>query len=437
MEEDEVEEDARQIDGSHCMYDELQHELAFEQGLSRYKQRKYALEERRLSEHTNAIPLKYRILEAAVPLPLKALLLQQYRKLSLLGEAPAEFAKRQGWLEAVLQLPWGRLHRPTPLRTPTAQVRHLCTVQQTMDRWIHGHAEAKESILHMVSQSLVHPEGIPQIIGIQGPMGNGKTTLVRQGIAQALERPFVQISLGGIRDASMLRGHGYTYENAKWGAVAQALMEAGVSNPVLYFDELDKVSECKQGGEIISTLIHMTDSSQNAEFRDAFLEVPLDLSKVVFIFSFNDEKRLSPILLDRLHLIRTQALSVQQKVVIASQYLLPTLARNVGFADQQVELSEDGARYLVDTVSRSEEGVRELRKALESVLLRLNTLFLLGHAKRHKTRHSSIRQVLGGIQCEHAEHLVETLHFPLILTPQLLRKVLKPLPVPAHAHMYT
>lgn len=430
-------EDVPEVDGSHCMYDELQHELVFEQGLSRYKKRKYALEERRLGSHTNTIPLKYRILEAAVPLPLKALLLQQYRKLSTLGDAPAEFSKRQGWLEAVLQLPWERLHRQTPLRSPTAKVRHLCTVQQTMNRWIHGHAEAKESILHMVSQSLVHPEGIPQIIGIQGPMGNGKTTLVRQGIAQALERPFVQISLGGMRDASELRGHSFTYENAKWGAVAQALMDAGVANPVLYFDELDKVSECKQGGEIISTLIHMTDSSQNSDFRDAFLEVPLNLSKVVFIFSFNDEKRLSPILLDRLHLIRTQALTVQQKVVIASKYLLPTLAHNVGFAAEHVQLSPEGARYLVDTVSHCEEGVRQLRKSLESVLLRLNTLFLLGQAKRKKTRHSSIKQVLSGIQCDHAEHLVETLQFPLILTPQLLRKLLKPLPVPAHAHMYT
>lgn len=416
---------------------ELQREVDYDLTLSRYKRRKYAKAERSLEAHQSPIPLKYRILDAVMPPPLKAKLLRAYRKLCTLQDSPSEFGKLQEWMEAVLRLPLGRLHVQSHRRSHAAKVAHLCTVQQTMDRWIHSHAEAKESILHMVSQSLVNPAAIPQIIGIQGPMGNGKTTLVRQGIAQALERPFVQISLGGMRDAAVLRGHSFTYENAKWGLVAQALMDTQCANPVLYFDELDKVSPTAQGSEIISTLIHMTDSSQNTEFLDAFLGVPLDLSKVVFIFSFNHERLLSPILLDRLYLIRTQPLRASEKVVIASKYLLPTLSQNVGFAPAQVQLSDDGARHLVEMASHGEQGVRELRKALEAVLLRLNTLSLLGDARRKRTRSSAIAQVLRSIQCEHAEHLVETLTFPLLLTAALLRKLLKPTPTPPHALMYT
>ena len=423
--------------GQLAMHEELQRELEYEQTLTRYKRRKYAQKEGQLEAHDASLPLKYRILEAPLPVALQATLLQQYRKLHQLADAPAELAKVQGWLEAVLQLPWGCAHRPQVIKSPAARVEHLCAVQQAMERHVYGHAEAKESILHMVSQSLVHPDGVPQIIGIQGPMGNGKTTLVRRGIAEALHRPFVQISLGGARDAALLRGHAFTYEHAKWGAVAQALMETGVSNPVLYFDELDKVSSCAQGAEIISTLIHMTDPTQNTEFRDAFLDVALDLSKVVFIFSFNDEHALSPVLLDRLYLIRTLPLLPPEKVVIAAQYLLPSLAANVGFAPTQVVLPVDGARYLVEAVSQSEQGVRSLRKSLEALLLRLNTLRLLHQAaQQRRPKHEHIRHVLAGIQCSHAQHLVETLKFPLLLTPDLLRKLLKPLPAPAHAHMY-
>ena len=415
----------------------LKREVDYGLTLSRYKRQKYAQVERSLEEGQSPIPLKYRILDADLEAPLKAKLLRQYRKLCTLDNAPAEFAKLHEWLEAILHLPMGRLHKPPHLRSHAAKVAHLCTVQETMDRWIHSHAEAKESILHMVSQSLANPSAVPQIIGIQGPMGNGKTTLVRQGIARALERPFVQISLGGMRDAATLRGHSFTYENAKWGLVAQALMDTQCANPVLYFDELDKVSGEKGGSEIISTLIHMTDSSQNTEFLDAFLGVQLDLSKVVFIFSFNNERLLSPILLDRLYLIRTQGLRKSEKVIIASQYLLPTLADNAGFAPGQVQLSDDGARQLVDTASNSEQGVRQLRKALEAVLLCLNTLRLLGEARRKRTRSSTITQVLRSIQCDHAQHLVETLTFPLVLTAELLRKLLKPSPPPLHALMYT
>ena len=434
---DEEEEDQWGSAAATFMCPELQREVEYDLTLSRYKRRKYAQTERSLEGEHSPIPLKYRILDAAIAGPLKAKLLRQYRKLCTLDDSPAEFAKLQDWLEAILRLPMGRLHPQPPFRSHAAKVAHLCAVQQTMDRCIHSHAEAKESILHMVSQNLVNPAAVPQIIGIQGPMGNGKTTLVRQGIAQALQRPFVQISLGGMRDAAMLRGHSFTYENAKWGLVAQALMDTQCANPVLYFDELDKVSSCDKGSEIISTLIHMTDSSQNTEFMDAFLEVQLDLSKVVFIFSFNNEQLLSPILLDRLYLIRTQPLRMSEKVIIASQYLLPALSDNAGFAPGQVQLSEDGARHLVEMASHGEQGVRNLRKTLDAVLLRLNTLRLLGEARRKRTRSSTIAQVLRSIQCDHAQHLVETLSFPLLLTAELLRKLLKPSPPPPHALMYT
>merc|ERR1719262_1230068 len=160
------------------------------------------------------------------------------------------------------------------------------------------------------------------VLGIQGPPGNGKTTLCRKGIAEALGRPFVQLSLGGATDASVLEGHSYTYVGSAWGRVVGLLMEAQCMNPVIFFDELDKVSDTPRGEEITGVLTHLTDHSQNMTFNDRYFEgIPLDLSQALFVFSFNDESRLNHVLKDRLTLIHTEGFDQSAKFQISREFL--------------------------------------------------------------------------------------------------------------------
>ena len=181
----------------------------------------------------------------------------------------------------------------------------------------------------------------------------------------------------------------------------------------------------------------MTDTSQNTDFRDHFFEdVSIDLSKVVFIFSFNNEKNISPVLLDRLYLIRTQALQPSDKMIIASSYLLPTVARNVGFEPGQLRLAPAASRFLVSQIP-NEKGVRQLKRTLEHIVLRLNTMKLLNEACHKRTRRADISRIIGTIQCPDAAKLTHVLHFPLTLTPELLRQLAHPSPRPPYEFMYT
>ena len=436
---DAEEEEEEEEECSYLMQEEALQEWAYEQTLSARQKRKYARLERDLqaqdASHAH-VPLRFRILGArGLPAAAQAQALKKYRTLCVL-EDPAQFCKLRAWLEGLLRIPFGQYHRAR-CASHRAKVKRLCETKEAMDRSIHGHAEAKESIVHMVSQALANPHSLPQIIGIVGPPGNGKTTLVRQGVARALQRPFLQVSLGGANDVTQLTGHAYTYENSSWGKVVDVLMEARCLNPVVYFDELDKVSQSEKGEEIISALIHMTDPSQNTDFRDHYFEqIPLDLSQVVFIFSFNDDKNVSPVLLDRLYLIRTLPLQPADKVVIASQHLLPAVARNVGFQPGQLQLTPDGARFLLAHAA-PERGVRQLRRCLENIVLRLNTMKLLREASQRRTARAQISAVLGTIQCPAAGRITEQLRFPLRLTADFLRQVARPRPASSHDFMYT
>ena len=424
-------------DISYLMHQEIVQELEYEQTLSARQKRKYAKAERDLqAQDTSHIPLKFRILGArGLPAAVQAQALKKYQTMAVL-EDPTQFCKLRAWLEGLLRIPFGQYHR-SQCNSHRAKVKRLCETKAAMDQWIYGHAEAKESIVHMVSQVLANPHSLPQIIGIVGPPGNGKTTLVRQGVARALQRPFMQVSLGGANDVTQIKGHAYTYENSHWGKVVDVLMEARCMNPVIYFDELDKISQSEKGEEIISTLIHMTDPSQNTDFRDHYFEqIPIDLSQVVFIFSFNNEKTVSPILLDRLYLIRTLPLLPADKVVIASDYLLPTVTRNIGFSPDEIQLTPEGARFLLGHVEQ-EQGVRQLRRCLENIVLRLNTMKLLHEASQKRTARAQISAVLHTIQCPAAGRITERLRFPLRLTADFLRQVVRPRPISSHEFMYT
>jgi hypothetical protein len=202
------------------------------------------------------------------------------------------------------------------------------------------------------------------------------TTLIKEGIAKAMKKPFVFISLGGAQDASFLEGHSFTYEGSIYGRIAQGLMDSGCMDPIFYFDELDKVSNTDRGREIINLLVHLTDPVQNCHFKDKyFYDLDIDLSKATFIFSFNDISNVNYILRDRITCIETKFLNVPQKLHIANKYLLPSILKDIGLNKNDINIDEKYMYKIIDNYTY-EGGVRKIKKILYDFCRKLNTFNL-------------------------------------------------------------
>jgi ATP-dependent Lon protease len=208
-------------------------------------------------------------------------------------------------------------------------------------------------------------------------MGTGKTTLIKEGLSKIIGRPFEFIALGGSTDGCTLEGHSYTYVGSTWGEIVSILQRSKCMNPVIYFDELDKISQSPKGQEIAGILTHLTDTSQNSVFHDKYFSgVPLDLSRVVFVFSYNDESLVNPILLNRMHKIETKGYTKKDKAVIATKYMLPQLYKEFNISQEEVVFEDEAIEYLANVVSGEEKGVRDLKRGLTTCLAKINLLRL-------------------------------------------------------------
>ena len=233
-------------------------------------------------------------------------------------------------------------------------------------------------IMQILGQLITNPSSIGTAVAIHGPPGSGKTSLVKEGISKILNRPFAFIALGGATDSSFLEGHSYTYEGSLWGKIVQILIESKSMNPVIYFDELDKISDTPKGEEIAGILTHLTDSSQNSQFHDKyFAEIDFDLSKCLFIFSYNEEANISPILLDRMYKIKTGGYSTKEKIHIVNNYLSPTIGKQMAFSNNDIIINDDVLMYIIEKFTMEEKGVRNVKRCIEIIYSKLNLFRLM------------------------------------------------------------
>jgi ATP-dependent Lon protease len=243
-----------------------------------------------------------------------------------------------------------------------------------MNDRIYGHKEAKEQIIRVLAQLISFPKANGYIIGIQGAAGIGKTKLIKEGICNALNYPNAFISLSGADDASFLRGHSYTYEGATYGKICESLIKTGIMNPLLLFDELDKVSDTYKGQEIINTLIHITDPVQNDKFTDRYFEeIDLDISRSMIVFTFNDETLINPILKDRMIVINVKGYNKAEKVVLATDYLIPEILAQYNLKKGDIMFGDEVLAHIIDNVER-EEGVRNLKRAINNLISWINMM---------------------------------------------------------------
>lgn len=249
----------------------------------------------------------------------------------------------------------------------------LNKLNKTMNDSVYGHENAKKQIINIMAQMIRNPSCKGNVFGLWGAPGTGKTSLIKDGIAKVMERPFVFISLGGAQDSSFLEGHSFTYEGSIYGRIAQALIESKCMNPIIYFDELDKISTSDKGQEIVNLLIHLIDPSQNTLFRDKyFYDIDLDLSKVTFIFSFNDPFNINYILRDRITMIEIKFLSNEMKLHITKEYLLKEICKDIGI---NITISDDIILDIINNYT-NEGGVRKLKEKLYKIIREINYLNL-------------------------------------------------------------
>jgi hypothetical protein len=201
------------------------------------------------------------------------------------------------------------------------------------------------------------------------------TSFARNAIAKVLKRPFEFFSLGGSSDISNFVGHSYTYEGSMWGRIADCLMHAGTMNPVMYFDELDKVSTTPQGEEIMNMMIHLTDRSQNTQFHDRYFSgVDFDVSQCLFVFSFNDIDKVHPILRDRMTIIHCDGYKESDKKIILKNHIWPQVIERLRFKEDEIILQDDAIEHIITEFSGEEKGVRNLIRTIEGMMTRLNML---------------------------------------------------------------
>jgi len=366
------------------------------------------------------VPPRIALITSAMPPEYKAIALKKL--VAMKSAHDGELHKLKTWVDGFMQIPFGQYCQLPVTMADGAEACHafMAQAKTTLDDSCYGLNDAKMQILQYIGQLIANPKATGTAIAIRGPMGTGKTTLVKEGISKILQRPFAFLALGGATDSSYLEGHLITYEGSVWGQIATTLMQCKTMNPVFYFDELDKVSGTPKGDEIIGILTHLTDSSQNDQFHDKyFAEASLDLSRAIFIFSYNDESKVNPILRDRMYTITTEGYTSSQKAVIAKQFLAPLIRRNVTLEEDQVSLTDEAVAYIIEHYTGQEKGVRNLKRCIETIYSKLN-LF---------------RLMKPGTNLFEAD-LAIAVEFPFVVTPDIVRKLLKSPPESAHSHMY-
>ena len=265
---------------------------------------------------------------------------------------------------------------------------YMSEVKSTLDKAVHGHDKAKKQIERIIGQ-WINGEQDGYCFGFEGPPGVGKTSLAKRGLSDCLKddkgnsRPFAMIQMGGDSNGSTLHGHNYTYVGSTWGSIVQILIDKKCMNPIIFIDEVDKISRTEHGKEIVGILTHLLDPAQNDCFQDKyFTGIDLDLSKALFILSYNDVDAIDKILLDRVHRIKFNNLTLEDKLIICNTHILPEVYKKMGLEDM-ILFNDDVLKFIIDEYT-CESGVRKLKEILFEIVGEINLDILKNNDKDYE-----------------------------------------------------
>ncbi len=324
-----------------------------------------------------------KILAAAMPQETEEQLLETCGRLFKMSPGSQEATVLRNYLDTVLALPWNQL---------TKDHLDLDAARRQLDRDHYGLDKVKERMIEMLAVRKLSPDIKGQIICLVGPPGVGKTSIARS-VAKAMGRKYARISLGGVHDEAEIRGHRKTYIGAMPGRIMDAMKQAGSSNPLILLDEIDKVG-ADYRGDPASALLEALDGEQNFAFRDHYIEVPFDLSKVLFITTANDAGTIPAPLLDRMELIELASYTHEEKFHIAKDHLVPKQAKRHGLSGRTLRIRDDAIHALIDGYTR-EAGVRKLERAVASLCRRAAVQIADGEKKRVTVTAGELGSFLG------------------------------------------
>jgi ATP-dependent Lon protease len=332
--------------------------------------------------------LKKAIKDAAMPPEAEEQAQREINRLERMPEQAAEYSMTRTYLEWLLAMPWSKID---PEQVDIEQARKI------LDEDHYGLAKVKRRILEFLAVRKLNPEGRSPILCFVGPPGVGKTSL-GQSIAKAIGLKFGRVSLGGVHDEAEIRGHRRTYIGSLPGNIAQALRKAGSRNPVLMLDEVDKLSASYQG-DPFSALLEVLDPEQNNTFRDNYLGVPFDLSKVLFIGTANVLDSIPPPLRDRMEIIELTGYTEEEKQQIARRYLLKRQLKANGLSAEQVQISDEALRRVIADYTR-EAGVRNLERQIGALLRNSAVAIASGEAQSVSIDPAAVERILGAARFE-------------------------------------
>jgi ATP-dependent Lon protease len=327
--------------------------------------------------------LRRRLGEADLPDEVRKESERELKRLERLPSAAPDYQVIRTYLDFILELPW---------KKATTDVIDLAHARQVLDEDHYDLKDIKDRILEDLAVLKLNPEAKAPILCLVGPPGVGKTSL-GQSIARALGRKFERMSLGGMHDEAELRGHRRTYIGAMPGRLLQAIRRAGVKNPVLMLDEVDKLGRDYRG-DPASALLEVLDPAQNHQFRDNYLDLPFDLSHVFFITTANTLDTIPRPLLDRMEIIRLSGYSEEEKVQIAQRYLLPRRLKETGLTAEQLKIEPEALKRVISRYTR-EAGVRELERTLGRIARKVARRFAEGHTEPVTVAAGDLTEMLG------------------------------------------
>lgn len=344
--------------------------------LKRYEE----LEKRLELVNIRKISLKDKIMDLDIDEPRKAIIYEKYQYYMTLDITSSDYSKLTEWFTWVLKMPWN-VSKPIPIDSNNRKERcdYLVNVSTTLDKCAHGLKEAKEEVLLYACDSITkslrnQPKNgeFSYVLALEGPPGVGKTLLLKN-LSKALQLPLEIIPLGGCQDSAYLDGHGYTYEGSKPGRIVEAVKNMKCNNGIIYFDELDKLSESTKGQEVSSLLLHILDPVLNTHFQDKyFSDLHIDLSKILFVISINDRKKIPEALRHRIKIVKIQKPETQDRVTICENYFFPDFLQNFGL-ENDVAIDKDTIRYIINKTAK-EDGVRNLKRNSYAIASRINYL---------------------------------------------------------------
>ncbi len=381
------------------------------QTLNRSEQAKLKQLELELNQYnqSNNQPLKYRILMSSASIQVKSLALSKLVKLNQLDKSSSDYAYELNTLNYLLDLPWNKyIDLPISKTNEMTSIQHyLAESSRFLETVTYGQHKAKSTLLLKLARYLENPESSGFILGIKGPPGCGKTTLMNNGLAKLLNRPFFRVDLGGAKHSDSLLGTRKVFERSDLGDLTRFLIEGKCMNPVVFFDELDKVSLTEYGTEIINTLNDLTDKTRNNAIVDQHLGVALDFSKVIFVFAYNSSELVPLSLRSRIHEIEIEPYTVTDKIAMCNQFFLPKACRNLNFDSTQIQFEPTALKWLITQQDPPEEGARELERSLENIVEKISWGRLtLGHE----------------INDYHCGGLSQ-IQFPVKVTPKLIKQL--------------